>query len=385
MKHRTWRLAVILGICLISSGCRGNMELNDLHLVHSIAIDEGSHGLTKLTAEIAELSPSGQQPKGMHNGTFFLSSEGNSLFEAARLMRTKSDRTLLWGHTAVILFSKAAAKNGINKHIEAIRRLKQFRNSTLLYVTEGQAFEALQVSKPKGPIFSQTLKGLSQGEKSTALTQQTSLIEVYKDLVNRTHDLTIPALQVVKDPIMSKKQELQATGLYAFQGEQLIGLMSTTETKGYLRALNKMESAVETLSCGPNQSITFENVSNKSVIQPFVDTTLKPKTHIDIYATLNITGYECKGAEINPEIILELEKKLNKTIASDVQQYIRYSQKHKIDLLGIGEKIHRSYPNYWKKMQASWDDIYATSQFTVTAHCRIDHTNFIFEIEPSVG
>lgn len=376
---------MILGICLISSGCRGNMELNDLHLVHSIAIDEGSKGLIKLTAEIAELTPTGQQPKGMHNGTFFLSSEGNSLFEAARLMRTKSDRTLLWGHTAVILFSKAAAINGINKHIEAVRRLKQFRNSTLLYVTDGNAFEVLQVAKPKGPIFSQVLRGLSQGEKSTAFTQQTSLIDVYKELVNRTHDLTIPALQVVKNPIQSKKQQLQAMGLYAFQGERLIGLMGKKETKGYLRALNKMESSVETLSCGPNQTITFENVSNKSVIKPVVDATLKPKTHIDIYATLNITGFECKGAQINPEIILELEKKLNKAIANDVQQYIRYSQKHKVDLLGIGEKIHRSHPKYWKKMQASWDDIYSNSQFTVTAHCRIDHTNFIIEIEPGVG
>ncbi|WP_256223327.1 Ger(x)C family spore germination protein [Paenibacillus sp. 1_12] len=379
-------IAVLLSICLIIlSGCRGNMELNELHLVHSVAIDAGSNGSVKLTAEIAELSPSGQQPKGMHNGTFFLSTEGKSLFEAARLMRTKSDRTLLWGHTTVILFSKKVADTGIDKHIEGIRRLKQFRNSTLLYVTDGNASDVLQVSKPDGPIFSQALKGLSLGDKDTALTQQTSLIDVYKELVNHTQDLTIPALQVLKDPIKGNKPQLQAMGLYAFQGERLISLMSATETKGYLRSLNKMKSSVETLTCGSNQTITFENVSNKSLIQPFVDGTLKPKIHIEIYATLNITGFECKGAQITPDKIIDLEKQLNKSIASEVQQYIRYSQKHKVDLLGIGEKIHRSHPKYWKSMQAAWPDIYASSQVTVTAHCRIDHTNFIFEIEPGVG
>jgi len=371
-------ISVIVGICLMNSGCRVSHELNELHIVHSIAIDEGSGGSIKLTAEIAKPSPGGQQPKGMHNKTFFLSSEGRGLFEAGRLMRSKSDRELLWGHTTVIVISQAVAKNGIKQHIDAIRRLRQFRNSTLLYVTEGKAYDALQASTPQASIASQVLSGLTDGGEDTALTQRAKLIDVYKELVNRYRDVTLPAVQIVKDPRVQKNRLMQTKGLYTFRGGRLAGFMNDKETKGFLRALNKVEGAIETLACGNNKTITFENVNNRSRIKPVVGPDLKPVTRIDINVDLNVTNLQCGDIEVSPQTISEWEEKLNRVIADEVQRFIRYSQDQQVDLLGIGERIHRKHPKYWKQMKEDWGAIYASSRFIVEVHSRIDHTNFIF-------
>ncbi|GAA3404739.1 Ger(x)C family spore germination protein [Paenibacillus hodogayensis] len=378
MNARVPSRLLLLAVLLFATGCKGNVELNEIHIVHSIALDQGEEGRLLLTAEIAKLTPSGQQPKGMQNDKFFLSYESESLFEAARLMRNKSDRTLLWGHTTVILLSKDVAKQGIAKHIDAIRRLRQIRNSTLLYITEGKAYETMSVASPSASISSQVLRGLVEGGEVTASTRETKLIEVYQELINGYKDVTIPAIAKAADPSEGGKPVLEANGLYAFHGDRLAGLMRGAETKGFLRASNQMSGSVESIGCGSSgQTITFENIASSVTVHTDFDANGKPRVGIDINADLNITSLPCREFEITTESVGQWEFQLNASIAEEIRQFVRYSQKHKTDLLGIGERIHRKYPKQWKALKDDWVERYADVEFDVTVHSRIDHSNFI--------
>ncbi|WP_239618230.1 Ger(x)C family spore germination protein [Cohnella mopanensis] len=377
MNARSGLMILAIGVCLLSSGCKGIMELNQLHIVHTVGIDAGRNNGVKITAEIARLSASGQQPKGMQDRTFYLSGEGNSLFEAARLMRTKTDRTLLWGHATVVVISKAAAEQGIGKHIMAIRKLRQFRNSTLVYVTEGKASEVLEATMPNATITSQALRGLSEGGESTALTQQTTLIDVYKDLINQYRDIHIPAVQLLEDPSGKKKSLLKSEGLYAFDNDRIVGLMKFRETKGYYRAMGSLSGSVETIPCGQHQTVSFENTSSNSRLKTYLDANGNPNVRIEINADLNLVSVQCeKSQEGTISLIKQWEEELNKAISDDVERFIAFSQKNHSDLLGIKERIHRKYPKHWKKIKDKWDEIYPTTKFSVEVHTRIDHTNF---------
>lgn len=369
-------LATLLCLGLAITGCKGSMELNELHIVHSVAIDQGEDGGVRVTAEIAKLSTGGQQPKGMQESTFYLTSEGSSLFEAARLMRAKSDRTLLWGHTTAIIFSTDLARGGIGKQIDDIRRLRQFRNSTLMYAMEGKAYQALKVSMPNLSISSQALRGLSEGGESTALTEQTTLIDVYQELINGYKDISLPSVEVVKDQVDNKLKLLQTKGLYAFKGDHLIALMHASETKGYLRAAAQMSGSIEAVACDAKHKITFENINNRSEIEVDLNKQQIPEVSIEIYADLDLVSVQCDKVKVDPGTIEGWEKEINHSITEDLERYIRFSQKHKVDLLGIGEMIHRKHPKQWRKMKKNWDDIYSGAKFTLKAHGRIDHTNF---------
>ncbi|RXZ80892.1 Ger(x)C family spore germination protein [Paenibacillaceae bacterium] len=375
---KTILLIVVAGLVLTMTSCRGSHELNELHIVHSIAIDKAPNEKVLLTAEIAKLTASGQQPKGMQDRTFFLSAEGDSLFEAGRLIRAKSDRTLLWGHAAVILISQAVAKQGIEDQIKSIRRLRQFRNSTQIYISEDDAYKTLQLPTPMASINSQVLRGLTEGGVSTALTQKVMLIDVYSELVNRYRDLSIPSIRIIKDREQNERKLLQSSGLYIFRGDKLAGLMGPTETMGYLRSFNKMVGTTETLPCGAGKTMTFENINNRSNIQIKLDEQMKPSVRIDVYASLNLNSTQCDEVTITPKVIADWENKLNEDIRAEINQFIRFSKKHKSDLLGIGEKIHRKFPKQWSRMKEEWRDTYSSTSFTVDVETRIDHTNFIF-------
>jgi len=368
---------LIVSSSLSLSGCKGSAELNEIHIVHSVAIDVGEKEHIRVTAEIARLTAGGQQPKGMQNKTFLLSVEGETLFEAARRMRLQSDRTLLWGHTTVIIFSKQVAKKGIETQIDGIRRSRQIRNRTLIYVTEGKAYDTLKLHAPSGSISSQAIRGLSEGGVSTAMTEEVRLIDVYRELENGFRDITIPSIQEEQDAVQSNNQLLHATGLYAFKGERLVGLMNIAETKAYLRAMNKMEGSIENITCGKKKIITFENINNQSKVRAYADAEKKPHVHIKLNMDLNITSLGCSEIVVTPDSIHSWEKQLNASIENEVRQLIAFTQRYKSDLLGIGERIHRRQPKVWKQIKEEWERIYPTIEWTIEIHSRIDHSNFI--------
>jgi len=368
---------LIIGVSLSSSGCKGSAELNELHIVHSVAIDAGEKEHVRVTAEIARLKAGGQQPKGMQNKTFLLSVEGDTLFEAARRMRLQSDRMLLWGHTSVIIFSKQVAKKGIQTQIDGIRRSRQIRNRTLIFVTEGKAYETLKLHSPSGSISSQVIRGLSEGGESTAMTEEVRLIDVYRDLENGFRDITVPSIQEEQDVAQGESMLLHASGLYAFRGDRLVGLMNSAQTKAYLRTMNMMDGSIENITCGKRKIITLENVNNRSKVKAYADTNKKVHVHIKINADLNITSLGCIEETVTPDSIHRWEKQLNASIESQVRQMIAFTKRYKSDLLGIEERIHRRQPKLWKQMKKEWERIYPTIEWTVEVHTRIDHSNFI--------
>ncbi|MFF2089173.1 Ger(x)C family spore germination protein [Paenibacillus sp. NPDC058174] len=361
---------------LLIGGCDGSLELNEIHIVHAIAIDKGENAPIRVTAEIAKIVSGGQQPKGMQSDSFYLYQEGDNVFEAARLMRNKSDRMLLWGHTSIILFSKDVMKQGLSQHVESIRRLRQFRNSTLLYMTEGKAYEKLQISAPNLMITSQVLKGLAGNSNTTALTKKVTLIDVYRDYINEFRDIVIPAILRVKDS-EDDKHILQATGLYIFEKDRLAGKLSPKQTKAYMRASNQMSGSLEKIPCDSGKEISFENINNNSKMHVTLDSEHKPQVAFNITADLTITDLPCQEFDITPSMIHAWEDQLNEKIAEDIRKFIRYTQKRHTDLLGVGEWIHRKHPQLWRSMKDNWPEQYSGIKPKIEVHTRIDHSNFI--------
>ncbi|MFC4304820.1 Ger(x)C family spore germination protein [Cohnella boryungensis] len=378
MKGRRWIWGTVAALALLSSGCKGNVELNELHIVHAVAVDVGKKGGVRVSAEISELTTGGQQPKGMQNRTFLLTGEGKTLFEAARYILDKSDRTLLWGQTSVIIISKAAASRDFDKQIESIRRFRQFRNTTMLFMIDGTASEVLEVAMPNSAISGQALRGLSEGGESTALTTQTTLLDIYRDQINKYRDILVPSVNISKKERGAKSWMLQTVGFFAFSDNKLAGYMGVKESKGYMRAANLMRGAVEEVACGgaSSRTVTFENTISKSRITAKLDKDGAPVAHIEIDADLNLVGIPCEDTDVTPGDIADWEKRLNAEIESEVEDFLAASQRRKTDLLGIGENLHRRHPKQWSRVKERWAELYPTCRFTVRVRTRIDHTNF---------
>jgi len=379
MKRAAWTIGLWAAIALQVAGCMGNMELNELYIVHSVSLDVGDRGGVKVSAEIAKLGTEGMQPKGMQNKTFLISGEGNSLFEAARLIRVKSDRTLLWGQTTAIVISKAIVKEGIEKQIEEIRRFRQFRNTTLMFMIDGKASDVLEIEMPNASITAQALRGLADGGESTALTLKTTLLDVYKDRINHYQDIRFPAVRVLKGKSEGSKPMLQTVGFYAFSGARLAGFMSAKPTKGYLRASDRLVGAVERIVCEgeSGKTVTFENTKSRSTTSARLEADGTPSVRIEVDADLNLVSSACEDEmTITPALISEWERRLNAEIVSEIEDFAEFTRERKTDLLGVGEILHRQHPGQWKQVKKTWSEVYPSCRFYINVRTRIDHTNF---------
>ncbi|MFC4596980.1 Ger(x)C family spore germination protein [Cohnella hongkongensis] len=378
--RRAGRFARILAVlALACSGCTGSLELNEIHIVHSVALDAGKNGRMKVSAEIARLASGQQQPKGMQNRTFMLTGEGSNFYEAVRLMRVKSDRTLLWGQTTSIVISKKMAQRGIDDLIDSFRRFRQFRNTTLFFMIDGQASDVLEVEVPNASISAQALRGLAEGGKNTALTAQTSLLDLYKNRNNGFPEMAIPAVKVLKNKNGGTDSLLKAVGFYAFRGDRLAGFMPARLSKGYLRAANRMKGSSEKLVCAdkPSRTVAFENTRSNSRIVTSIGESGIPVIRIEVDADMNLVGQPCEERPVTRDLIDDWEKQLNAEIAEQIGAFIAFSQQRGTDLLGVGEHVHRKHPKEWKQIKDRWSEMYPDCRITVNVRTRIDHTNFI--------
>jgi hypothetical protein len=86
---------------------------------------------------------------------------------------------------------------------------------------------------------------------------------------------------------------------------------------------------------------------------------------------------QCDNVKVDPSTIAGWESEINKVIAADIDRYIQFSQKRKLDLIGFGEMIHRKQPKQWRKIKDNWDHLYSEAKPKIKVHARIDHTNFV--------
>ncbi|MED4582661.1 Ger(x)C family spore germination protein [Brevibacillus choshinensis] len=375
MKKYFLVLIMTLALPSLLMGCWGRQELNTVAIIHTIAVDKGKNNHVRLTIEISELISQGQAPIGLKGKPFYLTSEGETIFEAARDLRNSSSRYLIWGHANAIVFSQELAKKGIKKHIDVLMRLRHFRNTMNVFIADGRADDVFTASIPQQSFIAIGLSGLVDAQKSTANTLRITMIQVTQSLTNKYKALTIPAVQLFQHP-HSNKKSLRTLGLYLFKDDKLHSFMDVEKTKAYVRSINEAQSAVETLSCGKKQErITFENVKNQTKIRSEIQGN-QPRITLELFADFNIVDVQC-GVKITTKQIEYWEKQLDLRLKQQVQDLIRYSQNHKIDLLGIGELIHREHPTVWKLLKKNWNQKYPHVPFQIVIKSRIEHSSLL--------
>ncbi|MGD8189363.1 Ger(x)C family spore germination protein [Brevibacillus ginsengisoli] len=374
MPIRFLFLILNLMLTVLLTGCWGRQELNSVAIIHTIAVDQEKNNLVRLTVEISDLKSQSQGgPAGLSGKSIYLTSTGHSIFEAARNLRNSSSRHLIWGHVNAIIFSKKMAQEGLRKNFDTLIRLRHFRNTMNVFIANGKASDIFRASIPQQSYISIGLRGLEEAQHSTANTRRVTLMQVGEALTNKYKTLTIPAVELFKLPKTSK-ESLRSLGVFTFKDDKLFSLMDVVKTKAYVRAINEAKSAVEILPCGTgNDYATFENVRNHTKITSKLQDN-HPTITMEMLPEFDIVEVQC-GEKITSNQLTKWEEQLNSRITLQNQDLIRYSQKNNLDLLGIGEVIHREHPQEWKNMKKNWRQIYPNLQIQIVVKSRIDHSN----------
>lgn len=393
MNPRFAALIIVISCTALLSGCWSKKELTDLAIISAMGIDLDEEG--RLVGTLQIINPSnvagGLQGGGGTQGppVSVYSSTGDSLVELSRRASRQLSRSLYYAHTNLVVISEEVAREkNISSILDALERDAEFRITAYIVVAHGtKASDLVKVLTPIDKIPSnKVIKTLKFTERQWGEYMAVNIQNTIKDLTSAGKEPLITGFRLNGDAEEGKKLEntqdktepsttLSASGLGIFKGGKLIGWLEGKESRGAVWILDKVkQTAIGFDWKKKNESVIYQVVRQKTQVSAKLQNG-KPKITINIAAEGDIGEVKVPVELTDPNLLLALEKEINKEIEREIMMAVKAAQKNKSDIFGFGQAVQRSYPKEWKKMQKNWnDDYFPELQAEVKAEAYIRRT-----------
>lgn len=375
MNRKRLLFLLSLSCTFILSGCWSKKELTDLAIVSAIGIDKTEEGRYQGTLQI--INP-GNVAGGLQGGggtqgppvSVYIGT-GDSLVELSRRTSRQISRRLYYAHTNLVVISEKVAKEeGIGDIFDALDRDPQFRGTAIIAIAqESTASDIVKVLTPLDKIPSnKVIKTLKFTEKQWGENIAVNMQDAIKDLVSPGKELVLSGFSLRGDVNKGKKMDnmqetepsstIQASSLAIFKEGKLTGWLSGEAAKGTVLVLDKIKGTAIGINWeGTEEAIVYEMVRQKTKVSVKMEKG-KPKVSITLDAEGNIGETRVLVDLTDPQILLKIEKALEKEIKKEMTIAIQEAQNKKADIFGFGDALHQSNPKAWKKMKADWNDVY---------------------------
>lgn len=155
-------VCVILILMTLSlEGCWNNRNITDLGIITALGIDRADNGNFELTFQIISPSSQGGSQSGSSSGssqsgsssTIEISSEGTTIFDAARNIIPKLSKKAYYSQIQLLVISDEVAKDGLDKIWDFFERDHEVsRLFRVIVVKTGTAKSIIEATAPVDPI-----------------------------------------------------------------------------------------------------------------------------------------------------------------------------------------------------------------------------------------
>lgn len=372
---------VVLVICsFLLGGCWDRTEVNDLAIITAASIDKEKNHEIRLSIQVfnpRELS-SGQGGTSSGGGelTAVYSGTGVNISDAMSKVQAKLPRKIFWGHCKVFIFGEAAAKEGMGEHIDFLIRHPGPRNRAYLYVSKGQAKEALALKAVLERSSAEALREFASMHIGMAVT----LVDYRNMLKSESETIAVPmvenggklqsAVDIQTRPIL--------VGTALFKKEKMIGHVSPKVTRGIMWLRNEVTQAAITIKPPHVDGLV-------SVIPSHSQSKLIPV--IKNGKWMMIVKIDTEGDIVENGTLLNLmnpdfNQIVQKAVRDDIEARIKYSlqtlQKEvKLDVANFAGAFHRKYPKEWEQAKDRWNEIFPTLEVKTQINVKIRRPGLI--------
>ncbi|QHW32871.1 Ger(x)C family spore germination protein [Paenibacillus rhizovicinus] len=348
---------LMLVFTALLAGCSSDVvEISDVALVMMTAIDydEKKH-LYIFTINCLESSTNNSN-NSENKSEWIASASGKSIFEAARNLRSRAGKILVWQHDKFFLLGESAARRSIYEVVDFLTRTRDIRLSSFLIVSEGKATELMRTKAETGDLISNEMLGRINNEQLWGK----SLSITIKDIANYYPDpyrgFVTGKLSKFK-PIGSKHEVNILSGASVFQNGKLKDWLSKDDTLSMHIIVNKKYwRALEFAEYVPFKSLKVGmrmRVAKRSMKLVQIDG--KPGIAIRIRVVGTVTSINHRVNLANPARLRELENESGQYMEKQLKQSLdRFQHQLKTDIVGLSDYIRRYHPNDWKQMSKDW-------------------------------
>ena len=364
---------VILPLFLTSfllSGCGNIRELNQIAIVLAAAIDLTEDGEIELSAQVLNphsTSTSGGGGAGGGGGKFTIvrTAKGLTVADAASKLQEKIPRKIFWGHCNVFVFGRKLAKKGIYDAADYIVRAPQTREQALLFVSDGDAKEALNVEPPMEKQSGRVLYLLTKQHVLMSLTVK----DFMEMKLGPSDAIFLPFVSVLPlNPTDQPKETIPyIKGTAILKKGKLIGILNDSLTRGVMWLRNEVKESQVVVKdpLGEKGTITLSPFKATIRLIPVIKNgqwKMIAKASAKGEIVENVTNLNI----MNLTTVRKIEKEMDIDISKRIKQSFKKLQKDMdSDVVGFAEEFHRKYPEEWKKAQNHWDDIFRNMELEV--------------------
>ena len=168
---------------------------------------------------------------------------------------------------------------------------------------------------------------------------------------------------------MEAPSQLKIDSLAAFQGDQLVGYLTSKEAQYYNLLVGTSKRYVVTTVLDDEYKLSYEVRESKVDVKPNLETN-KVTVGCEVKGILMENGYPIDL--MNPVNVSDLEAALGNQLKQDIQSFIDKTQNELAsDIIGVGGKVHQKNPKKWAEVSGYWEDIYPELEFDVKVKLEI--------------
>lgn len=364
----TMLIFMVLINSILFTSCWNYREVEEFSIVSGVAVDKGKNNQYQMTVEVIQIS--GEKESRITSKT--ITSEGKTMFDAARNVIAISGKKLYWAHTKVIILSKEVASEGVTKVIEWYNRDSETREDVHLLVSKGEsAKEIISELQTTEPIKSLALDEMIKNQISLSKAPITNIMKFNIETKAVGISVVIPAVNL---KAIDGKMTPEIMGTAIIKNDKLVGFLNGEETKDLIFIRNEIKGGIlteEIQEKGLQNVISLEIFKSKAKAKPVVDGN-DVKIDLNIKVTVAIDEIQGTKEFSDDTAIMELEQSTENTLKQRIEFLIRKMQlEYDADIFGFGKALQENKPQTWNSVSGNWENTFKNLEVNVTTKVHI--------------
>ncbi|PLT32903.1 Ger(x)C family spore germination protein [Bacillus sp. V5-8f] len=352
-KYRKWLILLIL-----LTGCGDQRILEDQAMVQTITYDLAGkqNGMDQI--QVSAALPLAKKEESQK----IISTKAKSMLEAQMKASEQTDWDIVHGQLRTVLFGKSVAKKGLSSYCDTLERDPSVGHRTHIMITNGNAakmlFDNYQQQKGTYEYIDQLIEKESKNNRLPEINSYQFMRDLYDD-----------GIDPVAPQLVKKKKHVEVDGIALFRDDHYITYLDSSMGPFYMLLTKTVKKGRLTFTWegGKNREAELLTFSITDSDQK-IDIKRSVRHPFALVISVNVKGtvleYMGEGNIANPNQHSRIEKKMEKHLKEKMKKVVAFTQKHRVDSLGIG-KVVRNSLNYEEWNKLNWRETYSNIPITI--------------------
>jgi Ger(x)C family germination protein len=356
-------------------GCSPDIkEISDIDLVMTTGIDYDKESNKYVFTIYCVLPASTSTEKTGKLTELVDSAVGDSIVDAARNLRNRVGKSLIWQHNKFFIVGEAAARHSLYDVVDFLTRNRQIRITGQLLVSEGKAEDLLKRKSNISELTSNVLLGIVRNEKEWGKSYSLMIHKVADRYTNPYRGFVLG--RIISSPkSATSRSSLLLNGGAVFNNGKFVDWLDGDDVRvvHWLSEKSKWKNYefTETLEYKSTKVTYFLRVSKREIHSVYVNGKPKLDVQLNFKATLGEMNQHL--ALSDPDIFAQLEEITSKHLEKIIHHSLKHFQQDlKVDLIGISDYFVQNHPNEWKNLKNDWVHVYPKMSIPVHVDVKIE-------------